>query len=105
MARGLTPEGAVSPTRPSDYVHCGRRRRAGTAPGRNVWALAAPAIRGGRIQLSGPAWRVHEFAELDYCYGVGPLVLQLDRIEWQRPVPHEGDTWFEVEGLVIDASG
>src|SRR4051794_11033803 len=66
MARGLTPEGAVSPTGPSDYVHCGRRRRAGPAPGRHGWALAAPALRGGRVQISvpprpGPPWWGDQF--------------------------------------------
>jgi hypothetical protein len=95
----------VSPTRASDYVRCGRRRGAGAAPGRKVWALAAPIIRRGRIQLGVPEWPVHEFAETDYCYGVGPLTLKVDRVEWDRPVPHEGDTWLEVEGLVIDAAG
>ena len=48
---------------------------------------------------------MHEFAESDYCYGVGPLTLKVDRVAWDRPVPYEGDTWLEVEGLVIDASG
>jgi hypothetical protein len=48
---------------------------------------------------------VHEFAETDYCYGIGPLTLKVDRVEWGRPVPYEGDTWLEVEGLVIDAAG
>lgn len=92
-------------TRASDYVRCGRRRPAGTAPGRKVWALAAPIIRRGRIQSGAPGWPVHEFDETDYCYGIGPLTLKVDRIGWDRPVPYEGDTWLEVEGIVIDPAG
>ena len=86
-------------------MRCGRRRPAGTAPGRKVWALAAPIIRGGRIQSGVPGWPVHEFDETDYCYGIGPLTLKVDRIGWDRPVPYEGDTWLEVEGIVIDPAG
>ena len=26
-------------------------------------------------------------------------------IDWEHPVPYEGDTWLEVEGMVIDPSG
>jgi hypothetical protein len=75
------------------------------APGRTGWALAIPIIRGGRIQLGVPGRPVQEFAETDYCYGVGPLTMVVDRIEWDRPVPHEGATWLEVEGTVIDRTG
>jgi hypothetical protein len=64
--------------------------------------LALPVLRGGRIQVGV---RVHEFAEGDYCYGVGPLILQVDRVGWDRPVPHEDDTWLEVEGMVIGPAG
>ena len=32
------------PTRVTEHVHCVRRRRTGTAPGRKVWALAAPKL-------------------------------------------------------------
>ena len=45
------------------------------------------------------------FAECDYCYGIGPLALKVDRVEWHKPVPYEGDTWLEVEGVVIDQAG
>jgi hypothetical protein len=48
---------------------------------------------------------VHVFAEHDYCYGIGPLALRVDRVEWTKPVPYEGDTWLEVEGVVIDQLG
>jgi len=64
-----------------------------------------PVIRLGRIQPGVPRWLVHEFAETDYCYGVGPLRMRVDRIDWERPVPIEGDTWLEVEGTVVDLAG
>ncbi|MDT4991434.1 MAG: hypothetical protein QOH97_1326 [Actinoplanes sp.] len=92
----------MSPTGAGESVRCGRR---GTAFGRRERALSALIIRKGRIELSAPAGQVHVFAEGDYCYGIGPLALKVARVQWQRPVPHEGDTWFEVEGVVIDPSG
>jgi len=52
-----------------------------------------------------PPGTVREFAETDYCYGVGPLTLLVRRVEWARPVPHEGDIWLEVEGLVLHRDG
>ena len=79
--------------------------RAGAIAARDVWAPAAPVIRAGRIQRSEPALPVHEFAETDYCYGVGALTIKIDRVGWDRPVPHDGDTWLEVEGIVLDRAG
>ena len=72
---------------------------------REAWAPAAPVIRRGRLQRGELGLPVSEFAETDYCYGVGPLTLKIDRVGWDRPVPHEGDTWLEVEGVVLDRSG
>jgi hypothetical protein len=71
----------------------------------NLWASTRPVIRRGRLQLDLPGRPVREFAEADYCYGVGPLTLKVDRIEWDRPVRHEGDTWLEVGGVVVDRAG
>jgi hypothetical protein len=62
-------------------------------------------LRRGRIQAAVPRWLVHRFEETDYCYGSGTLTMKLDRIDWDRPVPYEGDTWLEVEGVVIDRTG
>jgi hypothetical protein len=92
----------VIPTRVTEHVHCARRRRAGAT---RTWSLAAPIIRSGRIQLAVPRWPAHVFAETDYCYGIGPLTLRVDRVEWTKPIPYEGDTWLEVEGTVIDPTG
>ncbi|MEV4635718.1 hypothetical protein AB0J80_00020 [Actinoplanes sp. NPDC049548] len=69
---------------------------------RRAWSLASPVIRDGRLQQSIARWPVHVFEEHDYCYGNGPLMLRLLRVEWTTPIPYEGDTWFEVEGTVID---
>jgi hypothetical protein len=52
-----------------------------------------------------PRWLVQRFAETDYCYGIGTLTMKVDRIDWDRPVPYEGDTWLEVRGTVIDRTG
>ena len=95
----------MSPTRLSEYVRCGRCRGARTARGRSAWSLATPVIRGGRLQAGDPGSPVREFAEADYCYGVGPLTMRVHRVGWDRPIPLEGDTWLEVEGTVIDRTG
>ena len=101
---GISPRGVI-PTRASELVRCGGRRRSVSALGRKEWALSALIIRRGRIELSVPPWPVHVFAESDYCYGIGPLALRVDRVEWTKPVPYEGDTWLEVEGVVVDSAG
>lgn len=93
---------AVILTRVTEHVHCARRRRPQEVAGRRTWSLAAPVIRDGRLQLSIARWPVHVFEERDYCYGRGPLALRLHRVEWAKPIPYEGDIWFEVEGTVID---
>jgi hypothetical protein len=54
------------------------------------------------LQPSVACWPVHVFEETDYCYGIGSLALRLNRVEWGKPIPYEGDTWLEVEGAVID---
>jgi hypothetical protein len=94
----------VVQTRANDHVRCGHRWSA-TAPGQRLWAPAAPIIRRGRIQSGALGWPAREFDEADYCYGIGPLTLKVDRVGWDRPVPYEGDTWLEVEGIVIDKAG
>ncbi|RZU50772.1 hypothetical protein EV385_2555 [Krasilnikovia cinnamomea] len=70
-----------------------------------MWTRSAPIIRGGRLRAAVPSRPVQVFAETDYCYGQGPLILKVDRVEWAKPVPHDGDTWLEVEGVVIDPAG
>ena len=89
----------MSPIRTTETVRCFLR------PRRRVWAPAVLVLRRGRVQAAVPRARVHAFDEADYCYGLGTLTMTLDRIEWDRPVPYEGDTWLEVEGVVIDRTG
>ena len=48
---------------------------------------------------------MHEFAESDYCYGVGPIRLRLVRVDWAKPIPHEDDTWLGVRAVVVDRAG
>jgi hypothetical protein len=64
-----------------------------------------PVIRDGRIQPGALRRPLHRFAEADYCYGVGPLTIMVERIDWAHPVPYEGDTWLEVEGTIVDPAG
>jgi hypothetical protein len=91
--------------RASELVRCAHRQRAEAAPGQREWALSSLIIRRGRIELSVPPWPAQVFEETDYCYGIGPLVIRVDRVEWTKPVPYEGDTWLEVEGVVVDPAG
>jgi hypothetical protein len=91
--------------RVSEAVRCGRQAYAGTRPADRVHVPVGPVIRDGRLQVGVPRGPLHRFAEADYCYGIGPLTLRVDRIGWDRPVPFEGDTWLEVEGVVIDPAG
>ncbi len=92
----------VSRVRVDDHVRCARRRRSCPGEHRPGWAHLAPIIRDGRLQVSVARGPVHVFEEPDYCWGIGPLALRLTRVEWDRPVPYEGDTWLEVEGLIVD---
>jgi hypothetical protein len=85
--------------RATETVRCGGRAQP------RVWSPDPPVLRRGRIQAAVPRWLVHAFAETDYCYGQGTLTMKVDRIDWDRPVPYEGDTWLEVEGVIIDRDG
>jgi hypothetical protein len=93
---------AVIPTRVTEHVYCARTRRPAGVAGLRGWSITATAFRGGRPQISLAAWPIHVFEEHEYCYGIGPLVMRLKRVEWGKPIPHEGDVWLEVEGTVID---
>jgi hypothetical protein len=90
---------AVSQIRTLEALRCIRRNHP------TVWVGEAPAMRDGRLQPALHRRLVHEFAETDYCFGIGALTIKLDRIDWDRPVPYEGDTWLEVEGTLVDEAG
>ncbi|GAB2577740.1 hypothetical protein Aab01nite_11190 [Paractinoplanes abujensis] len=52
-----------------------------------------------------PAGTVWTFAEEDYRYGVGPLRIRLNRVLAGSPLQHDGDLWFEVEGIEVTDQG
>ena len=89
----------MSPIRKTETVRCRRRVH------ERVWTSPVPVIRDGRIQTGAARWALFEFGEADYCYGVGTLTMRVERIDWDRPVPYESDTWLEVSGTVIDREG
>ncbi|MEV6341855.1 hypothetical protein [Actinoplanes sp. NPDC051851] len=95
----------MSPTRASELVSCYGLRPATHPHARSRWSTAAPRIRDSVLRPSGPRWPVHEFAESDYCYGIGPIRMRLVRVDWHQPIPHEGDVWLGVRGIVIDRFG
>ncbi|PRX20365.1 hypothetical protein CLV67_108163 [Actinoplanes italicus] len=90
----------MSPTRVTELVRCHRQQRPARPP-----QARAPHVRDNRLRPSGPAWPVYEFAESDYCYGIGPIRLRLEWVNWSQPIPHEGDYWLGVRGVVIDQYG
>jgi hypothetical protein len=90
----------MSPTRVTELVRCHRQQRPARPP-----QVRGPHVRGNRLRPSGPSWPVYEFAESDYCYGIGPISLRLEWVNWAKPIPHEGDYWLGVRGVVIDRYG
>lgn len=48
---------------------------------------------------------IRRFAEADYCYGSGPLVMRIERIDWGSPLSRDGDTWYQVVGVEIADDG
>ncbi|WP_239140902.1 hypothetical protein [Actinoplanes campanulatus] len=84
----------------TELVRCHRQQRSAGLP-----RPRAPRVRDHRLRPSGPAWPVYEFAESDYCYGIGPIRIRLLRVNWAQPIPHEGDLWLGVHAIVIDRSG
>jgi hypothetical protein len=49
--------------------------------------------------------QVAVFAEADYCYGLGPLTLRIQGIDWSAPVWYDGENWYQVSGVEVDANG
>jgi hypothetical protein len=45
------------------------------------------------------------FAEVDYCYGTGPLRLRVQRIAWETPTLYDGETWYQVQGVEVLPNG
>jgi hypothetical protein len=49
--------------------------------------------------------RVVTLAEADYCYGVGPVTLRVERIDAANPVQYDGEPWYQVEGVALRVDG
>jgi hypothetical protein len=55
--------------------------------------------------MTGTTGPVSRFAEADYCYGVGPLTIQIEKIDWATPVLYDGENWYEVHGVEVGING
>jgi hypothetical protein len=56
-------------------------------------------------RMAAPTGTVMIFAEPDYQYGIGPLRLRVDRVDRAHPAYYDGEKWFPVEGVQLDAAG
>jgi hypothetical protein len=45
------------------------------------------------------------FPEPDYQYGCGPLRLRVERVDRTHPARYDGENWYPVEGVQLDAVG
>ncbi|MBM2618354.1 hypothetical protein JIG36_22595 [Actinoplanes sp. LDG1-06] len=52
-----------------------------------------------------PAGTLWTFAEEDYRYGTGPLRMHINRVLAGSPLQHDGDLWYEVEGVEVSDQG
>jgi len=52
-----------------------------------------------------PERRVWMFAEADYRFGIGPLRLLVERVDWSAPQQWDGEVWYEVQGVEIGDDG
>jgi hypothetical protein len=62
----------------------------------------------GRLMESdqvAPRAPVLEFAESDYCYGTGPLLMRVEHIDWNRPVLYDNENFYQVDGIEITSDG
>ncbi|MBU2668917.1 hypothetical protein KOI35_35945 [Actinoplanes bogorensis] len=54
---------------------------------------------------SRPAGTIWTFAEEDYRFGAGPLRIRIERVLASAPLQHDGDLWYEVEGVEMSDQG
>jgi hypothetical protein len=47
----------------------------------------------------GSTFPVHTFHESDYRFGIGPLRMTIERVDWANPVLYGGEEWHEVIGV------
>ena len=65
-------------------------------------------IARGRLMESEqgtPRAPVTEFAESDYCYGTGPLLMRVEHIDWNRPVLYDNENFYTVDGVEMTTDG
>jgi hypothetical protein len=55
--------------------------------------------------MTSPQWPMCVFAEPDYRYGVGPLTLRVEHVDWTTPISVDGQIWYCVTGMEIDRAG
>ncbi|WP_203817014.1 hypothetical protein [Paractinoplanes ferrugineus] len=55
--------------------------------------------------MDEPLRNVWVFAESDYQFGVGPLHMIVDQVDWSRPRTHEGQIWIDVHGTEVSEDG
>jgi hypothetical protein len=48
---------------------------------------------------------VGRFAEADYRYGSGSLILRIERVDWSSPQKHDGEVWYQVYGTEMTEDG
>jgi hypothetical protein len=48
---------------------------------------------------------IGKFAEADYCYGSGALILRIERVDWSNPQERDGETWYDVYGMEMTEDG
>jgi hypothetical protein len=67
--------------------------------------------RNGRKLVAAPEGvptqrdRLITLQEQDYQYGVGPLRLRLESVDFAHPLPYDGEDWYLVDGVQIGADG
>jgi hypothetical protein len=57
------------------------------------------------MPVTAPGRRVSQFAEEDYLYGAGPLMIRIERVDWSEPTAYDGENWFPIEGVEMTADG
>ncbi|MGX6600596.1 hypothetical protein ACWKSP_00445 [Micromonosporaceae bacterium Da 78-11] len=53
----------------------------------------------------GPDRPASHFEQTDYCFGVGPLRLRVEHVDWDNPVNYNDDIWYEVDGVEVSSTG
>ena len=51
------------------------------------------------------AWPIGTIAEIDYRFGLGPLRMRVEAVDWAVPQDHDGDLWYEVDGIEMTEDG